>query len=594
VKLGQVLSSRVDLLPDEYLRELSTLTDRVEPFPHKEACSILEQDWASREAPIGAGDLPSEPMAAASLGQVYRVETPSGVALAVKVQRPGVRDQVCLDLFVLRSAAPWLRQYLRLNTDLVALVDEYGSRFVSELDYIREAESAEQFQATLVEVGLDSVCVAEPVRALTTERVLVTHWVEGVRIDADRSPEGARLCGAALTAYLTMLLETGSLHADPHPGNLLRTPDGRLCILDWGLVTTVSPEQQEAIISYFTHILAEDYAAVPQDLVRLGFIAEGRQQAVEDAVAAGAISAVFQSLASGGSARRRVGDVLPEIQEVRRRYGNIGQLPAYFTFILRAFSVLEGIGLGQDPDYAIVSDCYPYLISRLLREDGPRARRVLEALLYGPMPGPDLPRPPLNSAKVLRLFKAAASYAAQAATPGAGAAEQPGPQPEPELHAAAGGSGGPGLRQFLPVLRQLMRSSALQEVLVLETARGADALLREALEAAELAAPADWRGLAPPRTSEDEAVLTSWLDILEAVLVGQVGPGGATALPLPALLQEIAVQLVEAGPAAIQAALRELLDVRAQVAAMVLRLLVALMDRAEARAKPHGAGQAPG
>jgi len=189
VKLGQVLSSRVDLLPGEYVQELRSLTDQVAPFPVKDARRILEEDWSPQDVAAFASQLPSKPAASASLGQVYRVESAAhGAALAVKVQRPGVREQVCLDLFVLRSLAPWARRWLGLNTDLVALVDEYGERFVAELDYRLEANNAEEFQAAMLQVGLDSVCAPSPVHSLSTGRVLVTRWVEGERIDVSRGP----------------------------------------------------------------------------------------------------------------------------------------------------------------------------------------------------------------------------------------------------------------------------------------------------------------------------------------------------------------------------------------------------------------------
>jgi len=584
VKLGQVLSSRVDLLPDAYIRELRTLTDQVEPFPFEVACQILEEEWASRSAPIAPRECPRVPTAAASLGQVYRVQVPSGGVLAVKVQRPGVREQICRDLFILRSFAPWAKEYLRLNTDLVAFVDEYGKRFVAELDYNLEADNAEEFQALAERIELASVCAPTPVRSLTTQKVLVSEWVEGERIDADRSPEGARLCGVALTAYLTMLLETGNLHADPHPGNLLRKPDGCLCILDWGLTTRVEPSQQDAIISYFTHILAEDYDAVPQDLVKLGFIADGSGQALKDSRVARAISAVFKGLASGGSARKRVQDIIPEVQEVRRRYGNIGQLPPYFTYILRAFSVLEGIGLDQDPSYAIVSDCYPYLVSRLLREDGARAQQVLEGLLYGPTQGSDVARPAINSARFVRLVNAVATYSTQASKP----ANTGPPQDEDEAASAADPmsseqDGTQAARsgeapQLLRLLQQLSRSSALQDVVVQELARTTDVLSREALDAVT---PPILRGLAPPRTEEDEAVLGSWQSIARDLL-GEAGAPKTNNLAQQ--VQGAVEQLIVAGPPGADAMVRELLGARSQVAAASLRFVAGLLERAAVRA----------
>jgi len=590
VKLGQVLSSRVDLLPATYIQELKSLTDQVAPFPYDVACETLREEWAACQEAQHIEQLSREPIAAASLGQVYRVEM-NGQVLAVKVQRPGVREQVCLDLFVLRGLAPWAKRLLQVNTDLVALVDEYGSRFVGELDYTCEAQNAERFQEALVQAGLQTaLCTATPVKRLTTQRVLVTEWVEGRRIDSECSPEGARLCGVALTAYLLMLLETGKMHADPHPGNLLATTDGRLCILDWGLVTTVVASQQDAIISYFVHILAEDYAAIPDDLVNLGFIAQGRQSVMQDQVVASAISDVFRGLASGGSARKRISGVIPAVQEIRRRYGNIGQLPAYFTYILRAFSVLEGIGLEQDPDYSIVLDCYPYLVSRLLREDGDRAQQVLQALLYGAAPSAGAVMPPLNASRVVKLINAFNAYAQMEATEQVGSNNVTHTEQGDDGASAASAATSEAakaregrhseVRDSQPqggdLLRRLAQSSALQEVAVLELARTTDVLSREALEAV---VPPAFRNFAPARTSEDEAVLESWQEIREAVMQEDVSQD------VQAWLRHQLGIVIKGGrpSASTVTAFQELFGSRSRVAASSLRFAAEIFDRAAAR-----------
>jgi len=568
VKLGQVLSSRVDLLPEEYVQELKTLTDNVLPFPADTARRILDLEWRGRETPFDPSDLPDEPTAAASLGQVYRVSTTDG-DLAVKVQRPGVREQICLDLFILRSFAPWIRRTFRLNTDLAGLVDEYGLRFIQELDYLQEASNAEEFEAAIHEIGLNSVCIAEPVRSLTTGRVLVTRWVAGDRIDNNRGPEGARLCGLAMTAYLTMLLETGRLHADPHPGNMICTPDGKLCILDWGLVTDVMPNQQKAIVSYITHLLAEEYAAVPGDLVQLGFIAESGKAAIEDEAVAKAISKVFRGLASGGAARRRVRDVIPEIQEVRRRYGNIGQIPAYFTYILRAFTVLEGVGLDQNPSYAIVNDCYPYLISWLLRRTDRSGQKVLEALLYK-SDGSDSKgaRPPVSAKRILRLMEALETYVRQAA--------------------AARSHTSESHRQSQRVLLKWLGSSpAVKDLVIFEAARTLDVLFREALE---MITPPGGPHFAPPRTTEDVMVMASLLEFMEGLVETQASGSAPMDLPIFSA-EEAANWLSSLSYSELAPVLQDFIDTApSRLASALLRFNAALLERAEARGRPAASG----
>jgi len=360
VKVGQLLSSRVDLLPPSYITELGRLTDRVTPFPSEEAEEILKEAWDN--APVlPEGSLP-EPVAAASLGQVYRLTLPSYGDVAVKVQRPKIRRQICIDLYILRFVAAWAQQWFGLNTDLPALVDEYGSRLVDELDFRLEAQRALSFCEGAQRLELTSVTAATPVLELTTSSVLVTEWISGERLELTAArdlDEAQRLQAVAMTSYLAMLLEMGSLHADPHWGNLLQREDGTLVIIDWGLVCDISPALRQQILQYVAHILANDYAAIPADLVAMGFIAPRGMMALEEEMVARSISEVFQSLAAGGTAQQRIADVLPALAEIKQQYGSIGQIPASFVYILRCFGILEGHGLRLDRHYRIVEDCYP-------------------------------------------------------------------------------------------------------------------------------------------------------------------------------------------------------------------------------------------
>merc|ERR1712176_1527665 len=296
VKAGQALSIRVDLLPEVYLKELRKLQDAVPPFPTAEAYEILHRELASRGGVRGVFEsITPEPVASASLGQVYRGKLKgTGEEVAIKVQRPNILPSIALDLHILRIIAPIFQQYKELNSDIVALVDQWGSRFVAELDYLREAENGKQFMEAMKARKISSVTSATPVDEFCTSNVLITNWIYGERLEESTEEDVAKLCGLALTAYLTMLLDTGVLHADPHPGNLLRTDD-----------------------------------------------------------------------------------VAAEVQYIQTKYGNIFQIPPYFAYILRAFSVLEGIGLQNDPKYAIVQECYPYIARRLFSDNSPRVKSAL-------------------------------------------------------------------------------------------------------------------------------------------------------------------------------------------------------------------------
>ena len=194
-------------------------------------------------------EISDAPIAAASLAQVYKATTTNNATVAVKVRRPGVLAEIALDLHILRLLTPLqVRVSNAINkvatapedvATALALVDEWGRGFVNEVDYAAEARNTKAFGAAMAARGLGAVVAPRVIDALQTENVIVTEWIDGTRLDAAASPDVPRLCGVAINAYLTMLLDTGTLHCDPHPGNLLRTPSGKLCILDWGLVTSI-------------------------------------------------------------------------------------------------------------------------------------------------------------------------------------------------------------------------------------------------------------------------------------------------------------------------------------------------------------------
>jgi predicted unusual protein kinase regulating ubiquinone biosynthesis (AarF/ABC1/UbiB family) len=284
IKLGQAASIRTDLIPQPYALELRQLQDAVPPFESQKAMEIVRRELGVESLSEVFSSLSSEPVASASIGQVYKgtlkrkrgggrrgrrrtattkisstgeseqqgeeEEGEAGREVAVKVQRPSVLSEIALDLFLLRLLAPLqVRISNALNkvpTDegdiatALALVDEWGRGFVAEVDYKLEAKNTKEFKAAMERRNLQAVTAPTVVDELSSSVVLVTEWVEGTRLDRDASSDVPRLCGVAINAYLTMLLDTGTLHCDPHPGNLLRTTDGKLCVLDWGMTLEVS------------------------------------------------------------------------------------------------------------------------------------------------------------------------------------------------------------------------------------------------------------------------------------------------------------------------------------------------------------------
>ena len=331
IKLGQALSIRTDLVPEAYALELRQLQDAVPPFPTEEAFDVIRKQLGLRDISQTFATLSASPVASASIGQVYKgvLKDEAGTTVAVKVQRPGILAEIALDLYVLRLITPVQTFFQNAVNGLsttqedidvaIQLVDEWGRGFVAETDYRLEAKNTQEFGASMKARGLEAVCAPAVVEELVRDTVLVTEWVEGTRLDRDASPDVPRLCGVAINAYLTMLLDTGVLHCDPHPGNLLRTTDGKLCILDWGMTLAVPPDLQYALLEFIAHLNVEDYESVPQDFVNMGFSPEGvdadrlKRSGITDG-----LSFAFRQLSAGGGPKKIAERVEVELKE---RYG---------------------------------------------------------------------------------------------------------------------------------------------------------------------------------------------------------------------------------------------------------------------------------
>ena len=223
IKVGQSLSIRTDLLSPAYVRGLKSLQDQCPPFSTEEARNIIESELGSRIEEIFV-KFPNEPIAAASLGQVYKATISgsgdnndgSGSGLerdvAVKVQRPNIMNQIALDMHLIREVAPVIKRTFNLNTDFVGIVDTWGAGFVDELDYMEEAINAKSFTESIQQTPLSGVVFAPPVvDELTTRKVLTTEWVVGERLDKSAKEDISILCSIAMNSYLTMMLETGLL-----------------------------------------------------------------------------------------------------------------------------------------------------------------------------------------------------------------------------------------------------------------------------------------------------------------------------------------------------------------------------------------------
>jgi ubiquinone biosynthesis protein len=274
IKAGQLLSTRPDLLPVEYLVGLSRLQDEVEPFDSEEAERILAEELGVRTSKAFSR-FDSEPIASASLGQVHYAEMRDGRPVAVKIQRPGVRQQVASDLEAMEEVAKVMaaRTELGKRFDLVAMVEEFRRTLTDELDYRQEARNLERLGENLKK--FDRLLVPRPIMDFTTSRVLVMEWVTGVKITslsplARMDLDGKELASQLFEAYLQQVLVDGFFHADPHPGNLSVTSDHRIALLDLGMVARISSGLQETLVRFLMAVSEGDGEEAAQVAMKLG------------------------------------------------------------------------------------------------------------------------------------------------------------------------------------------------------------------------------------------------------------------------------------------------------------------------------------
>lgn len=375
IKAGQALSIRPDLLPEVALKELQRLCDDCPAFP-----------WTIAEATLGAElgddirdlfkDLPAEPqpVAAASLGQVYRwTRSSDGCVVAVKVQRPGMRYAVALDVYTIRGIAKIMRFFVQTFTqariDHVALVDAWAAGTYAELDYRGEARNQEHFREEMAKRMPDRLYVPKVYHEMTTRRVLVTEWVEGPRL-ADCEPEVVRkLVPVGVECFLAQLLEMGVFHSDPHPGNML-VNDGRLVLIDFGLVANIGKISMDSIALACVHLISGDFENLFDDLIMMELLPK---DANREEILPALSSVLQQGMRAGGDIRRRAKNFQGISDDLNKVFFEMPfQVPDYFALITRALAVLEGIALVGDSEFDIFWAAYPFALSKAAQLLGPR------------------------------------------------------------------------------------------------------------------------------------------------------------------------------------------------------------------------------
>jgi len=382
IKLGQALSIRPDLLPSPFLFELQKLCDAVPSFPTQQAIDMIEAELGGSVASTFL-DLDSsvEPIAAASLGQVYKVRLASEPSkeLGLKVQRPDMKYYVLRDLFIVRKVASvmqWLKSRLTKQRPFdVALVDNFAKCTMQELDYLNEAANQQEFRDVMLKRLGDSVYVPWVEHKLTTRKVLVTEWIAGKQLAKSEPEVINRLIPSGLECFLLQLLETGLFHADPHPGNLLVTQDGRLALIDFGLVAEVPLQDTKTMTKTIVHLMEGNVAGLVEDAIELGFLPLD----VDKASLTPVLQKVFDSAQLAVKDDLKAGLSFKAVQGRRKQFWAVSYdlnkifytypflVPDYFALITRAMIVLEGIALTGDPNFDLFRSAYPYGLKRAIK-----------------------------------------------------------------------------------------------------------------------------------------------------------------------------------------------------------------------------------
>lgn len=368
IKIGQMLSTRIDLLPVEYTEELKELLDRVPPFPTEEAFRIIERELGQPPRDIFA-QIDDFPIASASLGQVYRARLRSGEEVVIKVQRPDLDARIALDLATLSYLAPKLASTGALKSvDWDAIIDEFGAVLSDETDYTKELANAERFRANFAK--WDNIRVPRMYPEYSTSRVLTMEYIPGLKVD---DHAGLRRMGLTpfdvaellVKTYLKQLLEDGFFHADPHPGNLRVMPDGRLAFFDFGMVGHISLELQSQLVDAFLHIVQKDWHGLLKDASTLRFLRVSPEDTESLREIGERLIEQYQGLKLGDLAFK---DLSFEVADVLYHYPF--QIPAHFTFIIRALTTIEGIGVQADPEFNFFLVARPFAKDFMLRREG--------------------------------------------------------------------------------------------------------------------------------------------------------------------------------------------------------------------------------
>ena len=374
IKLGQFLSSRADLLPEQALAALSSLQDEVPPAPFSHVVSVLETELGKPVEQVFSV-LERKCTAAASLGQVHKaILASTGEEVAVKVQRPNIDQLVSMDLSTLKFVIWVINRFVDTSEfiDLMAVYREFKRTVYEEIDYVTETANAKRFKEMFKDDP--SIYIPGVYEDYTTRRVLVLEWIDGIKINDYAAIEAAgvsrlEVAKRTVRAYFYQFFNEGFFHADPHPGNIFVLPEGKadkkvtvsegpvIAFVDFGMVGSLTKNMKKSLKELFLSFVSRDSRALVRALGKLGFIGEGANMAAMER----GVSLMMEQYYGMTLGEARDMDIPEVAQDVENMlYGQPFQIPAQFAFTGRAIGVLVGVTTGLSPDFNFVEIATPY------------------------------------------------------------------------------------------------------------------------------------------------------------------------------------------------------------------------------------------
>tara|TARA_Y100001968_G_scaffold73546_1_gene64979 strand:+ start:1332 stop:2978 length:1647 start_codon:yes stop_codon:yes gene_type:complete len=372
IKVGQALSTRPDLIRRDWLEELTNLQDNLPPFNNEEAIKILKIELGDKTESLFK-EFPEEPIASASLGQVYKATLLDDSQVAVKIQRPNLNFIIRRDLVIIKilaiSTGPLLP--LNLGIGLGEIIDEFGKSLFEEIDYQKELENAERFSSLFT--NNPTITVPKVIKKLSTEKVLTTSWINGIKLSRpdellENNINPSYIIRTGVISGIRQLLEFGYFHADPHPGNMFALKGssgdmGHIAYVDFGMMDSITDKDRLTLTEAIVNLINEDFHAVAINFRELGFL--NQSQNLEPIIPV--LKEVLGSAINENVTSFNFKEITNKFSELMFDYPF--RVPARFALIIRAVISQEGLALKLDPKFQIVNLAYPYIAKRLLTFD---------------------------------------------------------------------------------------------------------------------------------------------------------------------------------------------------------------------------------